>query len=151
MFFCEVEGAPKYTGPYISSLSKQHWDPKIPKKNCAEWYASGHVYDGVYTVEVGGNKFSVYCDMLEDQGGWTVIQRSVPSGQKYCIKINGKWLFKNCGIIRLWIPSPQSPIKKPWFNQVSRFLRCWQRNPYWLVGWEGEGSVPGLVGQRREH
>ncbi len=81
VFFCAVEGAPKYAAD-IFSLSKQHWDPKIPKKNCAEWYASGHVYDGVYSVEVGGKKFPVYCDMLEDQGGWTVIQKSVPSEQK---------------------------------------------------------------------
>ena len=33
---------------------------------------SGHTVSDVYTIQVGGSKLNVWCDMDTGEGGWTV-------------------------------------------------------------------------------
>ena len=48
----------------------------MPPKNCATLKKSGELRSGVYTINPdGGSPFKVFCDMVTDGGGWTLIQR----------------------------------------------------------------------------
>ncbi|MDD4409734.1 MAG: fibrinogen-like YCDxxxxGGGW domain-containing protein, partial [Candidatus Pacebacteria bacterium] len=41
--------------------------------SCSELKASGQNTNGVYLIMVNGNTFNVYCDMVTDGGGWTMV------------------------------------------------------------------------------
>ncbi|XP_066928788.1 microfibril-associated glycoprotein 4-like [Clytia hemisphaerica] len=64
---------------------------KIPK-DCQEIQQRGLEINGVYDIEIDGQTKSVYCDLTENQGGWTAIQRRVSGDTNF----NRNWIeYKN--------------------------------------------------------
>ncbi len=50
-------------------------------KSCKEVLNSGVIISGVYTINPSGADISVYCDMVRDGGGWTMIVKNwYPAG-----------------------------------------------------------------------
>lgn len=57
----------------------------VPQKNCAEICREGFRTSGIYTVRPNATKceFKVFCDMLLQGGGWTVIMRRVDGSMDF--------------------------------------------------------------------
>ncbi|XP_066922898.1 ficolin-1-like [Clytia hemisphaerica] len=44
---------------------------------CQDLQGPTHDTDGVYTIQLGGSPIKVWCDMTQNDGGWTTIQRRI--------------------------------------------------------------------------
>ncbi|TNF25237.1 MAG: hypothetical protein EP329_23435 [Deltaproteobacteria bacterium] len=63
-----------------TTASPRHWSDGSNAASCnayrypsSPYLYSGSTGSGVYTIDIGGGPFDVYCDMVNDGGGWTLV------------------------------------------------------------------------------
>ena len=103
--------------------------------DCKDAYEQGQTTDGVYTINPDNQTaFQVYCDMTNDGGGWTMLQRrfdgSVDFNQTWTIcentfgNLTGEHWLGLINMHRLTASAPQElRVDLEDFNRNTRYAR----------------------------
>lgn len=72
-------------GDEVDAAPDSELDASVVGASCASLHEEGEDASGVYLVDPdgpgGAAPFEVYCDMVMDGGGWTLVARSVEGGE----------------------------------------------------------------------